>query len=243
MAITVRDIGTEALGEIEVVGESNDPTSGQLALCLRKLNDLLDQWRAESLAIPIVTRYTVAIVANQTSYTVGTTGNIAIPRPGLAQLVKVAIVDTAPAPDLEISLGELLTEKEYQEIAQKAQTDVNPQRVYYSPTYPTGTLIPWPIPTSTTLLWAVYYRAAIQEFASINVDVDLPAGYRRMLVKNLALELCPSFGIKQPSPLLVDQARDSKAAVKRSNYRDSALVFPPDVPGTFPSRGYRIQEG
>ena len=176
--------------------------------------------------IPVVTRATATLTANQTSFTVGTGGNINIPRPGLQQIDRIAFVDTATTPDLEFSLGKPITEAEWENIPMKALTSTYPQKAYYSPTYAasTGTLYPWPIPTSSTLLWAIYYYAPVAEFAAVTDAVTVPDGYERLLVTNLALELAPSNN-RQPAASLVMAARDSLAVAKKANARAVELCF------------------
>jgi len=132
------------------------------------------------------------------------------------------------SPALEIPLGPLLTEDEYAAIPLKALAGTRPARAYYNPTYPLGTLIPWPIPTAASLLWAVYAPAAVDEFADINAAVALPPGYRRMLTKALAVELLPVY-VRETNPLLVSQAADAKATVKRRNERLRSMAFPPEA--------------
>jgi hypothetical protein len=153
----------------------------------------------------------------------------------------VNYVDNSVSPALEIDLGMLLTEQEYQAIPVKSLTGSRPAAAYWNPTFPLGTLIPWPIPTDANLLWAIYYAEAVEEFATINDLVALPPGYRRMLTTNLAVELLDDYS-RQAPPLLVRAAADSKAVVKRSNERLRLLQFSPEaLPGA--SWGFSIRTG
>lgn len=224
MTTTFRDLATDALLDLGVLGPGEVPDAGQSALALRRANRLLNKWRAENLLLPNIVRVTATLTASQASFTVGASGNINIPRPGLQQIESIGYVDTNVTPNLEISLGLLLTEAEYAAIPQKALTSTRPIRAYYTPTLTTGTLYPWPVPTASGLLWAVYYRASIADFATISDTVTLPDAYEQMLVKNLALDMAASFQ-RDPSPLLVRDAAQSMAVVKRSNTRPVELRF------------------
>jgi hypothetical protein len=56
----------------------------------------------------------------------------------------------------------------------------------------------------------------VAEFADINATVSLPPGYERMIVKNLAVELAPSYDATV-SDQLQRQAQDALAVVLRAN--------------------------
>jgi hypothetical protein len=221
---TLADVITDALLDLGVLAEGETPTAAQSTQGLRRIVRFLKLCRTENLYIPIIARATATITPSQASFSVGTGGNINIVRPGLQQIETVKYLDNSLATPLEVSLGPLMTEAEYESIPLKTQTSERPVRAYYSPTYPTGTLIPWPISTGASLLWVVYYHSAIADFAAISDTVTVPDGYEQFLVKSLAMELAPSFQ-RQPSPDLRMQAAEARRMVTRSNQRAVELDF------------------
>ena len=156
------------------------------------------------------------------TFAISATSGIPIPRPVVVEDVR--IVDTSQSPDLELSLT-MLTDQAWEAVPQKDLTNTWPTSWYYNPTFPYGTLQFWPIPTSTTLQGAIYVKTQISEFDALSSTVTLPPAYFRALVKNLALDLCPSYG-KEPSGLLLKQAADSLASLKRANIKPMDLGFP-----------------
>lgn len=159
---------------------------------------------------------------DQMGFSLRDEGVILIERPQFVN--SVAYIDTANGDTLvEVPL-EPLTEDGWAAVRAKAMESTLPTHYYYNPSYPEGTLNFWPIPTSSTLRGVIYVPTQVSEFSSVDDDATLPAGWRRMIVKNLALELCPSFE-KQPSPLLVQQASQAIGAVKKVNRRVSDLSF------------------
>jgi hypothetical protein len=74
--------------------------------------------------------------------------------------------------------------------------------------------------------------------ASLTDAINLPPGYRRALIYNLAMDLCDEWG-KEPSRMVTVTATESKKWLKRNNYRplvlgmDRALVTPDRAKGTF----------
>lgn len=212
---SLREIGVLAGGETPPADDSTDARTA--------LNRLINQWSAEGLKLFTVTRTTWTITANDGQYTVGASADVNVSRPAIIN--RVGFIDTSTSPDTEYPLRKL-TEDSWANVSLKAQTSTFPEVFYYNPTYPPGTLDLWPVPTSTTLSGVLYAPAVLTEFSGLTTSVSLPNGYERMIVKNLALDLCPSYG-KQPSPLLLQQARDATATVQRMNYRLSDLSLDP----------------
>jgi hypothetical protein len=227
-----------ALRELGVLAEGEAATAGQSKDALAGLNNLLDQYALERLAMYIITRTLQAITANDGTYTIGASGDIVIARP--VYLDRVTVIDTAQDPDLEVPLAKL-TEREYQDVSQKARTAGRPAAFYYNPTFPNGTLNLLPVPTDSDLSMGIYAWTPVAEFATAEETISLPPGYRRMLVKNLAVELGPQFS-RQIGRDLTMQAVDSKAAVRHANVRFVRTRFSADVPGVGGS-GYDIKAG
>lgn len=217
----VRDVCTQALQDLMVLGANETMSAADGALALSKLNMLLDQCTSESLMLYSEVRTLWTITANDGSYTVGTGGNVNVARPTYVDFVNY--VDTSQNPDLEIPLIRL-TDQAYAAIQQKSLTSNLPNYYYYNLTYPLATVELYPIPTSSTLQGAMYARAQVGEFASLNVSVSLPPGWRRFLVTNLALELAAAFE-REPSKVLVRNAMESKATLQRSNLRLTDAVL------------------
>ncbi|MEK9725816.1 MAG: hypothetical protein VW405_20355 [Rhodospirillaceae bacterium] len=220
---TARDIIDAALSELGVRAAGETIAAADASEGLLALNRMLDAWAAERLMIYTVTRTTWTITANDGQYTVGTSANVNRPRP--AYVERVSILDTSSDPDTESPLAKL-TEDGWAGISMKAQTSDTPQAWYYNPTYPTGTLDLWPVPTSSTLQGVMYAPQAVSQFTDLTTAVSVPNGYERALVKNLAVELGPPYGRKLDAALAI-QAQESKAVIKRANNRLSDLMLDP----------------
>lgn len=238
---TAGDLVDGALKELGVLGASDTAAGSESADGLTWLNRLIDILANHRLSVHTETRSTWSITANDGSYTVGSAGDVAITRPvGMAFIRAVGFIDTSTDPDTEFPLH-LLTEDEYAAITLKAQTSTYPECAHYNPTYATGTLTLWPVPTSTTLTGVIYAATPISQFAALSTTVSLPPGYEELLVTNLALALAASFGVS-PNPMLVKRAMDSMAAVKRANFRPHVMRFGADSRiGSSPYRSYDIK--
>ena len=228
--MTVLDLVTRGMFDLGLLQEGEVPTPNQAADGLSALNDWIDGLTPDTLTIYAVTRTTWTITS-ATSYTVGTGGDISIARPVNPEAIENIgyINNNFPTP-VEVQLGPCLTEDAYALIPIKTYSTLYPTNFYYSPTWPLGTLIPWPTPSSSGLQGVLYTRTAITEFTALTQTVSVPPGYRRFFRTNLALELAPVFAA-QPSPVLVRNAQESKQAVKTANVRpmdmttDAANLF------------------
>jgi hypothetical protein len=222
----VLDLVTDALNEIGLLASGETATADDGWVGLRALNRMVDAWKAERVFIYQVARSTWSIVSGTGSYTVGTGGNVNIVRP--VRIDSIAISDSSITPPYEIPLR-MMTDADYAGIRIKTQQALRPSAAWYNLTFPTATLVFWPVPTSSTLLGVLYAPQAVDEFAALADTVILPPGYRRMIVKNLGLELAPQYGATVSPQLerLERQAQDSFAVVVRANKRLQDLKFEP----------------
>lgn len=215
MATTVRTIVEDALGELNVLALGESASGADAAAGLRALNNLIDQWAAEKLQIYGIVRTTWTMVASTQTYTVGTGGDVNIARPQYIEHVNFQ--DTSPSKDQEYQLSHL-TEDAWSRVPIKTLTSPFPTSWYYDSAYPLGNLSFWPIPTSATLEGVIYAATAVTEFAALGTSVALPPGYRRMFVKNLALDLAASYGREMTASMMRD-AEETVSVVKRNNKR------------------------
>ncbi len=229
--MTIGDAITAALQDLGLVAAGEVPAADDSAVALDRVNDWLDALATEGLTLFGRTRTTWALTAGVSSYTVGTGQTVNVARPGGPEAIEaVGYQDTSQSPVTEYLLGRPLTEDAYAAIAQKAFQSTYPTAWYYRPGATTGTLLAWPVPTSSTLQGVLYTATPLAEFAGLTDTLALPPGYRRFIRTNLAVELAPTFAV-QPPPVVLELAVASKAAVKRANLRTADLSMA-GVPGT-----------
>jgi hypothetical protein len=216
--ITVREAGNHALHELGVLAAGETGTADDLNESLEMLNLLVDQWAAERLMIFTVSRTTCNLIPSQQTYTVGTGGDFNVPRP--VYVDHVTYINNNMTIPIELRLTSL-TDDAWAAVPIKDQTVPLPDCYYYNPTFDGagwGTLKLWKIPTLANLVGVLYAPQQISEFTGLDDVISLPPGYRRMIVKNLACDLADHFG-RQPSKGLIDDAYESKLAVKVANGR------------------------
>src|SRR3990167_6124882 len=163
--MTVNDLVSNSLIDIGVLGQGQTAGGTTANFALGKLNRLIDGWKNNRLLTFTITRVTFTI-SGAASYTVGTGATISIARPPTMNMqgCNVAFIDTASSTTTEISLWPL-TDDTYQDILNKSQTATYPTSWWYNPTFtssaaPYGTLVLWPLATSSTLTGVFYAPVA-----------------------------------------------------------------------------------
>lgn len=228
--IAVSQLITSALRRMRVIGAGEDATDWQVADGLLTLNELIDSLGVEPLTMYSIVRTTWTITSTKGTptnpYTVGPSGDINIARPIF--ISRIAYQDTSVSPTQEYPLW-MLTDQAYQTIPQKTLTSTLPNSVYYQPTYPTGSLYFWMVPSQSNLQGVIYAQTAIPKFGAVTDLVALPPGYQRMFRDQLVLELWPNYKSEPIDPAFVAMARESKAFVKAANLRPTDLSLDPAI--------------
>lgn len=228
MTTTLADIGTAALNDLGVLEEGEELNAGHQAVIMFAANALIDKWKAQFWSFYTVTRTLLTLASSDGEYTVGTGGDLAISRPpSMDHIEDVRLVNTAVTPNYERPL-QRLTDAQYRAIPIKSQESSQPTSWYYNPTYPLGKLTLYPAPNVSTLKAAVYARGPVPEFSAITDTVDLPPGYRMLLMTHLAIRLAPTYG-RQPSASLVREAEDVMATIRRTNDHPIPMEFPAEA--------------
>ena len=237
--MTVQELITAALRKLGVLGAGEVATADDAVTCLEALNGMVDDWSAERLSIYHRTRTVTDITSGTGDYTIGSGGDVDITRP--VYLDGVGLVDTTPDPDLERPLRKIL-ESEWEGIPQKSLEADQPGGWYYEPTFPLGVLSLWPVPTGTTLQFALYYPEAVAEFSAVTETLSLPPGYRTALIYNLALRLSSDYKV-QLDAALVTEAMKAKARIQRVNQRPMIMSIDKAMLGQACPGSYDINAG
>lgn len=204
----VRDLITGALRLIGAIdpGEALDGQSGQDAL--QVLNELIESLNLEHGLNPTgLRRIDATTTANQAVHTIGSGGNWDTARP---IVIESAFV-TVSGGEYEV---EVISDSEYAEIPIKGMPGI-PRKLFYDPEYPLGKAYLWPKP-SAAFAMALWAWDSLPTYTTVGDTILLPPGYARMLRFNLACELAPDYA-KAPSPYVLQEAVESKAALKRVN--------------------------
>ena len=200
-----------ALRLIGAIASGTSPTAAESADGLIALNAMISSWQTEKLNVFAFVDTAFTLVATDSSYTVGPSGNFNLtPRPSKIEQVYVR------ANDIDYPV-ELVDYEKWNSIPDKTSSSDIPIYAYYEPTLSTGTLQLWPVPNTAYSLRIVTWTTLL-ELAAVGTTITLPQGYERALAYNLAVEVASEYEA-EPSDSVVQIATESKAAIKRANNR------------------------
>lgn len=232
--MTARDIVTQAFRRLNIYSPEETLPAGDALYGLSVLNELIDQWRTEGLTSWELARTTYTVPVSTQTVTVGTGANLNVLRPVSPQAIDhINYIDTSLTTINEIPMIPL-TNDAWAAVPIKLQSSAYATSYFYDPTYPTGTLYLWPVPNISTFQLVMYSMIGVVELATLSTLFAMPPGYRRFYISNLAVEIAPTYEKAQVPDTLLDAARQSKLAVKNSNFRLSDMQVDP---GSLGNRG------
>ena len=223
---TAGDIINGSLRLIGQLAEGETPSAETAQDALTALNQMIDSWNTERLAVFSTVDQIETWPAGQRSRTFGPTGDIVGSRP-------VMIDDSTyfrdPASGISYGL-KLINQQQYNGIAVKTVTSTYPQVLWVNMTYPNIEMYVYPVPTKVL----EFHIVSVQELsqpANLATDLAFPPGYLRCFRYNLACELAPEFGV-EPSRQVQRIAMTSKRNLKRINNPDDIMALPYSIVGT-----------
>lgn len=213
---TALQLITGSMRLIEAVESGEAPTTDEQTDALAVLNQLLDSWSIQGLAVyrrefsPYVT------AASQASYVIGAGEEWDGARP-------TAIAEAYVTIDGYDYGLRVLTDSEYASEPNKTLESSVPESIYYDPAYPDGRVYVVPVP-DTALTITLVHDEAFTALASVSTSLSFPPGYERALRYALAVELAPEFG-KKPSPIVISTAAESIGLIKARNIQPAFASF------------------
>ena len=251
-----RQILEDAIHEINNVDPRQPIDAADVEFARRKATDLLESWALDRRFIHGLTISTYNLIPGGGTYTIGPGGLLDQVYPeGIERWSAFSgppnADGTIPGEVQEIPRGVLATPLRWQNIRDKGRTTTSPIEIAYfdheyeidsdDPTAGQGAISVWPIP-STLQAIRLYQWVQKSGLESIDPDVEyvFPKGYSRAIVKNLALELAPTYGADVViTDLLIRQAEAALEMVQRQNDDNQDVPLARDfLIGTFPFAGF-----
>lgn len=199
-------------------GESPSPETAQDALMA--LNQMLDSWSTERLAVYSTQDQVFTWPSGEITRTIGPTGNFVGNRP--------VLIDDATYfrdPQTNVSYGvKLINQQQYDGIAVKTVTSTYPSVMFVNNTFPDMTMTVYPKPLRD-LEWHIISVEELSQPATLATVLHFPPGYMRAFRYNLAVEMAPEFGV-EPSPQVARIAMTSKRNLKRINNPGDVMSLP-----------------
>jgi hypothetical protein len=208
-----------ALRLLGILAEGETPSASMSNDALMAMNQMIDSWNTERLAVFSTQDQVFTWPASLISRTLGPTGDFVGNRP---ILLDDATYFKAPS---GVSYGiKMINQQQYNGIAVKTVTSTFPQVMWVNMTFPNIEMYVYPRPTQN-LEWHFVSVQELDRPATLDTQLNFPPGYLRAFTYNLAMEFAPEFGV-EPSPQVQRIAMTSKRDLKRINNPDDVMALP-----------------
>ena len=206
----------DAMFAARILGADNSAQAGDVQLCLRRLQRLIDLWANMSLLVFAPTIESFTFTAGTASYS---TGALAGGRPVSIVGMRVNIdgIDYPVDP---------IVQSVWNDIPYKDTPGI-PFSCFYDATMNDGTMNFYYVPAGEYTCYVDSLRPVASDLTTAT-NLYLPPGYEAALVDSLAVDIWPSFKPGQISPDLKLSAQNAVRALKRTNYRTLVMNTPFD---------------
>jgi hypothetical protein len=209
-----------ALRLLGVLAEGETPSAAASQDALMALNQMIDSWSTERLAVFCTQDQVFTWPAGLISRTLGPSGDFVGLRP--------VLLDDATYyrdPGTNVSFGiKFINQQQYDGIAVKTVSSAYPQVCFVNMGFPDVTMTIYPRPTRD-LEWHFVSVQELDKPVDLSTVMYYPPGYLRAFTYNLAMEFAPEFGV-EPSPQVQRIAMTSKRDLKRINNPDDVMSMP-----------------
>lgn len=212
---TAAVIISDALKEIQVIGEDETPSATMYSDSLRMLNRLLDTLsNVASFAFDNTIRQLA--LTGQASFDIGPSGDIVALRP-----IKITSAFYTLG-DIDYPV-DVVSIEEYDAIPYKGTIGSVPDLIAYNGVYPNGVVYVYPKCSGGTINLRTI--DLVKTFAATSTNIDLPEGYEDAIMLKLAIRMAPSYG-KTVSAETKLAAKVANKIVKRTNTVIPKLSLP-----------------
>ena len=226
MSTTAGDQINGALRLIGQLAEGETPSAATSQDSLTALNQMIDSWSIERLAVFSTQDQVFSWPPGAISRTLGPTGNFVGNRP---VLLDDSTYFRDPANNISFGI-KILNQQQYNGIAVKTVTSTYPQVIWINMTYPDIEMYVYPVPTKV-LEWHFVSVSELTQPATLATVLTFPPGYLRAFRYCLACEIAAEFGV-EPSPQVSRIAMTSKRNLKRINNPEDIMSLPYSIVGT-----------
>jgi len=218
---TASDLISRALKKIGVMSLGASLDSLDSTDALAELNSLLSMWSAAPINLHYRKEESFSLVVGDGQYSIGSAGDFNTARP--AEIEQAFIRDSANH-DFPLKIRPI---SEYWDLGEKTAS-TRPTRLYYDPTYPTGTIYFNTLPAEAETLHLVSQKPLTSLI--LTDTVSLPGEYENAVVNRLAINLAPYYG-KSISAELALSDKISYGVMTSRNLANSMKVARVSAPG------------
>lgn len=204
---TSRTLIKAAFRKIGVLASGETPKHDEEQEAFDDIKRMLEAWSTKQVFVYASTEDNFALAAGTASYTMGAGGTASLTR---AKKILNAFVRDSGNYDHPV---EIISEGQYNAIPSKT-TQSRPNRLFYDPTYASGTIYLYPVPASVETMYIESLKL-LQSLTTVTTTISLPGEYEEAIIYNLAVRLAPEY--EMPIPIEV-------AALAASSLKDITIL-------------------
>jgi hypothetical protein len=238
-SVTGLELIKEALMEINAHAPGESLPSERASFALSKLNEILDAWNADGLMPYTVEFNEYTLTPNLQPHTLGPTGATFTVTQRPVYIASAALILTTSTPNVHCPLR--IRDKDWWgSLSVPALASSIPSDLYYSPTFPNGSIYLWPKPNTAYGL-KIETWTLLAQIANLATVINLPPAYKAGLVPTLAMRISPSLG-KTPNALTIAAQMKAMRDIQGLNSKSPRMgTRDYGIPGG--KGGYDIQTG
>lgn len=180
-----------ALRKLGVLAKGQTPDSEDYTNATIALNGVLALLQTTGMPLWARNEYTMSLVANQATYTIGVGQAVNTPFP--LKVHQAILIDSSDS-SLELTPISIY---DYNALSPLASTG-SPVQFSYQPRVNVGTLTVWPTPdtaAATNKTIKLIYQRPFEDFVGSTNTPDFPKEYHQAIIYKLAEALAPEYGI------------------------------------------------
>ena len=225
---TAQQIIRDALSLTNAVGLDQTLSADELSDSLRVLNDLMEDWTTQNMAVYGQANQTFNTVAGQAVYTIGPGGDwvTANNRPERINDPAYSTINGVTFPCVSMTQGQ------YNMLAVKGQQQQFPDRYLYVNEFPLGLVTLWPVPNAITPITFSIDRI-LSQITDVNTSISFPEGYAKAFKYCLGVELAPLYGKRITDyPTVLETRNTTLGNIKRANKKLRVMGYDPGYLGS-----------
>lgn len=213
---TALDIIKRSLRLIGAIPSGETATSNETDDALQALQQLIDSWSSDGIAVPYVTTESFPLVSGQSVYTYGPGGDFDSTRP---IDILSAYIRNSNNSDFQITL---VSRRYYNNLIRKGVSSV-PRTLWYNDEYPLGKVH---IDYSPSQPYTLYMDTIkpLTTPSALTTSIVFPPGWDRALAFNLAVEMAPEYERSAPAEV-VSVAVAAKNSIDRRGIEPETMAI------------------
>lgn len=220
---------SSALRKLGVLELGATPDSDTVTNSAQALNLMIKQWMTDGIKLWTVVEYTLPLVANKNSYTIGPSGDLVTDKP--LKLIQAFLRNTQVTPNIDTPM-QIFSKEQYNVLGSKNSTGT-PNSVFLDPNTTYSTVYIYLTPDSnvaTNYQMHLVVQKPIDDILTSSSVPNFPVEWMQSLVWGLADQLALEYGLPVNHRQEISmRAEKYKSQLEDWDVESSSTFFTPDT--------------